>query len=72
MNTNFKETKLPRPNNSRLENLWGVIPTVTVKPAYIPRNFSEQLVIWNDAGTRKLAIYDIIGKAWLGVTLSSL
>jgi hypothetical protein len=56
----------------RLAQVWGLLPTTTTKPAYVPKTFSDQMVIWNNSGTYKLCIYDTVGNAWLGVTISSI
>ena len=75
MKKQFQEQALPRRPQSRLEQLWGTIPTVTVEPTYVPRNVSEQLVIWDDtagSGDMILSIYNTRGNAWLGVTLTAL
>jgi hypothetical protein len=56
----------------RLPQVWGMLPTTTTKPAYVPKTFTEQMVIWNNSGTFKLCIYDTTGNVWMGVTISSI
>jgi hypothetical protein len=56
----------------RLPQVWGLLPTTTTKPSYTPRTFSEQMVIWNNAGVFKLCIYNTTSNTWMGVTISSI
>lgn len=73
---NHKSQPNPTPNTPvRLSQIWGLLKTVTTKPSYIPKTFSEQLVIWDDtagSGDILMCIYDTKGKAWMGVTITSI
>jgi hypothetical protein len=59
----------------RLPQVWGLLATTLTKPAYIPKTFSEQMVIWDDtagSGHIILCIYNTKSNAWMGVTISSI
>jgi hypothetical protein len=68
----YKPPTIEVQSPQRLSQVWGLLKTTTTKPSYIPKTFSEQMVIWNNSGTLKLCIYDTAGKAWTGVTISSI
>lgn len=62
-----------------LIDLIGFIPTITDSTEFtntttvadrVPSTISEQIFIYNNAGTYKLYIYDIVGKVWKNVTIA--
>jgi hypothetical protein len=48
----------------RLENLWGLFPTMSTVPTHVPRNLYEQVVNYKSGATKRLYIYDITNNAW--------
>lgn len=56
----FKETQLPRPNETDIRNISGLIQTTTEEPTGRPRNFYQQFRIYDG----KFWWYDTIDNAW--------
>ncbi len=59
-----------------IENTVGFIKTVTVATeltrilASTPRKFTEQILIDTTTATKKLYVYDTIGKVWRSTTIA--
>jgi hypothetical protein len=63
----------------RLENIIGLFRTISDSTEFtrattvadrVPSSFSEQIFIYNNAGTYKLYCYDSVGKVWKSVTIA--
>lgn len=54
----------------KLENIIGLIKTVSVAPTHTPRNFFEQFIIYTSGATYRLYLYDVANNAWRYVALT--
>ena len=66
-------------NRIKLENLTGLFRTISDATEFsrattvadrVPSSFGEQILIYNNAGTFKLYVYDSVGKVWKNVTIA--
>ena len=53
-----------------VDQISGLIKTVTSAPTHIPRKFNEQFVIYQNSTTYRLYIYDALNGAWRYVALT--
>lgn len=63
----------------KIENLLGLFRTISDSTEFarattvadrVPSSFGEQILIYNNAGTYKLYVYDSVGKVWKNVTIA--
>lgn len=66
----YTEPKMPTSQDQRLENIWGVIKTVSTAPTHVPRKFDEQIVLYVSGVTYRLYIYDTNANVWRYATLT--
>lgn len=60
-------------SNSRkihIRNLEGLIRTVAAVPTWTPTNFFDQIVLYDNAGTYSLYIYETTSGTWVSEVLS--
>ena len=60
----FKEQDLPELPFNRLEDIWGVLPTIDTIPTYTPARFLQQIVIVANGGSSRAYIYDTVNNRW--------
>lgn len=73
----FKEIKFAEPSQMEfnkpttieLKDITNTFKTVSVAPTHVPRNFSEQFVIYTSGATYRLYIYDTVNNTWRYATL---
>lgn len=54
-----------------IRDLIGLLPTLTAAPTYVPRKFSEQVVIAVAGGANSLYVYDVTNNLWRAATLGT-
>ncbi len=54
-----------------IRDLLGLISTVPVAPTYVPKRFSEQIVIAVAGGNNSLYVYDVTNNLWRAATLGT-
>lgn len=67
--TDLKEIKPEYPDirqkeQQRSENVIGMFKTVTVIPTLTPKNWFDQIVYYNNSGTKRLYFYDVSNHTW--------
>ena len=54
-----------------IKDLLGLLTTTTAVPAYVPKKFSEQIVVTVTGGSASLYVYDITNNQWRAATLGT-
>ncbi len=54
-----------------IRDLIGLLQITNAKPTYIPRRFSEQIVIAVAGGVNSLYIYDVTNNLWRAASLGT-
>jgi hypothetical protein len=65
---NIEDFEPGEENEPLLENIIGMIRTVSTAPTYTPTKFSQQLVNYDDGTNKRLYIYDRVNKSWSYIT----
>lgn len=52
------------PDQNHLLNIEGFIRTVSAAPTYVPKNFSQQIVVAVAGGLMTLYVYDTVNNLW--------
>lgn len=60
----YAEPQLNFQKEARIEDLWGMVKTVSTAPTWTPRKFSEQFAIYSNSTTYRFYWYDTTNNAW--------
>lgn len=68
----FKPTTFDNKPITRIEEIFGLVDTVTTVPTGLPRSFRQQIKLHYNASTTttRLYIYDTLNNAWKYVALT--
>ena len=64
----YTEPKINLETKPDFRDLSGIIPTVTDFPTWVPKKYSECMVIYNSTTTYKFCVY--VSNVWRTVNLS--
>lgn len=67
----FDEQSFQQDNLQKIENLWGIIKTVSVAPTHVPRKLDEQVLIYTNGATYRLYWYDMTNNVWHYITATA-
>lgn len=56
--------ELPGNDKIFLEDIWGLVQTVSAVPDWIPKKFIDQFAIYKNGATIRYYIYDATNGAW--------
>lgn len=60
----FKEVDVSQGTTTRLEDVYGSIPTVSSAPTIVPKKIGEQFRVYSNGTTYRLYWYDFTNNAW--------
>ena len=58
------------PHENNLANIEGFVRTMSSAPTYIPKKFSEQIVVAVAGGLMTLYVYDTVNNLWRQAALT--
>lgn len=68
------DTNQPDSNFDRIleiRDLFGLLQTITSAPTYVPKKFSEQVVLAVAGGANSLYVYDVLNNKWRAASLGT-